>query len=96
MSGEIECVGGTNALGTFAEFHEQPVLTFRNGSYISANRSAFSADTIRSVSVITMAAENFPRTYRWDDWVDVKDVCEVFARETNFNTQKLDEFLDGM
>lgn len=105
MSEEIERVidevlvplGDTDALGTFAEFHEQPVLTFRNGSYISANRCAYSANVIRSAMAM---AENWPHIRRYDGdldrWVDVKDVCEVFAREADLNTQKLDEFLNEM
>lgn len=83
----------SDALGTFAEFLEQPVLTFRNGSYISINRRAYSADVIRSAIA---RAEDWPNVRSFDDWVDVKDVCEVFARETSFNTQELDEFLDEM
>lgn len=106
MSEEIERVidevldrtlhfGDTDALGTFAEFHEQPILTFRNGSHISINRCAYSADVIRCAIA---RAENFDGTYTWDldDWGEVKDVREVCARETNFSTQKLDEFLDEM
>ena len=86
----------SDALATFAEFHEQPILTFRNGSYISINRCAYSDDVIRSAIAM---AENWPHVSSYDDldrWVDVKDVCEVFAREANLNTQKLDEFLDEM
>lgn len=77
------------------EFHEQPILTFRNGSHISINRCAYSADVIRYAIAM---AENFGGTHTGiiDDWADVKDVCEVFARETNFNVQELDEFLDEM
>lgn len=55
---------------------------------ISDNICAYSADVIRSAIA---RAENWP-----DDWVDVKDVCEVFVRETNFNAQELDDFLDEM
>lgn len=86
----------SDALGTFAEFPEQPVLTFRNGSYISNNRRAYSADVIRSAIAM---AENWPHVRSYDGldgWVDVKNVCEVSAREANLNTQKLDEFLDEM
>lgn len=88
MAEEIERV-----IGTFAEFHGQPVLTFRNGSYISANRCAYSADVIRSAIA---KAENWPNVSSFDDWVDVKDVCEVFVREANLDTQKLDKFLAEM
>lgn len=86
----------SDALYTFAEFHEQPILTFRNGSHISINRCAYSVDAIRSAIA---RAENWPdaRSHNgMDGWVDVKDVCGVFAREANLNTQKLDEFLDEM
>lgn len=86
----------SDELGTFAEFLEQPVLTFRNGSYISINRRAYSADVIRSAIAM---AENWPHVRRYDGldkWVDVKDAYEVFAIESNLNTQKLDEFLDEM
>ena len=89
----------SDALGTFAEFHEQPILIFRNGSYISINRCAYSADVIRSSIAMSEAmAENLSHVRSFDDWIDVKDadVCGVFVREANLNTQKLDEFLDEM
>lgn len=77
------------------EFHEQPILTFRNGSHISINRCAYSADVI---GCTIARAENFGGAYTWnlDDWREVKDVHEVFARETDFNAQELDDFLDEM
>ena len=104
MSEEIERVidevfdielpfGDTGALYTFAEFHEQPVLTFRNGSYISVNRRTYSADAIRSAIA---RVEYWRQVRSLDGWADVKDIDEVFARETSFNTQELDEFLDEM
>ena len=100
MSEEIERViseylnlSDEGAFGTFAEFHEQPVLTFRNGSYISVNRCTYSVDVIRDAIA---RAENWPHVSSFDDWADVKDICEVFERETSFNTQELDKFLDEM
>ena len=92
-----------DALGTFAEFHERPVLTFRNGSYMYVNNVVLRADAVRaaieSIENI-MSVEKFDEigiyAGNFDDWIDVKDAGKVFMEYDNFNTQKIDEFLSSI